>query len=248
MPFLWRSDRARSFDPNGSPIPKHLHFLWGFLGDDGPLAEREQKNHELWRSLNPDWQLNIQSPTSVSPVVQNHEFEHLYSGLPTAIQRCDLARPLLLEKFGGVYSDLDVHPYRDLDWLCGLFPHANVLLVEEVTLSRGSSVRRGNRFSIRNGQPELRLRVANFWMASVAGHPFWREVMELVEERSDLAIQHDYDVIYTTGPDIISEVYHRTFQKYDDLALVPRATARRFFRHRTHGSWRVTQTGQRWAA
>ena len=248
MPFPWLSEKPRALDFKGSPIPKHLHFLWGFLGDNGPLANREQRNFDLWRRFNPDWQMTVQTPQTVDPVVMHHPHRKIYQRLPTAIQRCDLARPLLLEKYGGIYSDLDVHPYRDLDWLCGLYPHANVLLIEEVTLTRGSSVRRGNRFAIRQGQPELRLRVANFWMASVAGHPFWQEVMELVEERSHLAIQHDYDVIYTTGPDVISEVYHRTFQKYDDLALVPRAIARRFFRHRTHGSWRVQQTGQRWAA
>jgi mannosyltransferase OCH1-like enzyme len=248
MPFLWRSDRDRSFAPERSPIPRNLHFLWGFLGDNGPLAAREQHNFDLWRGMNPDWQMTVQSPETLSAVVNNHPRQELYEAFPTAIQRCDLARPMLLEKYGGVYSDLDVRPYRDLDWLCGLFPHARVLLVEEVTLSRGSSVRRGNRFAIRNGRPELRLRVANFWMASVAGHPFWRDVMDLVEERSHLAVRHDYDVIYTTGPDVISEVYDRTHQKYRDVALVPRATARRFFRHRTHGSWRVQKTGKRWAA
>lgn len=248
MPLPWRSEKPKTLAFKGSSIPKHLHFLWGFLGDDGPLADREQRNFELWRNLNPGWKMSVQSPETMAPVVKHHSYRDIYQALPTAIQRCDLARPLLLEKYGGIYSDLDVHPYRDLDWLCNLFPHANVLLVEEVTLSRGSSVRRGKRFAIRQGQPELRLRVANFWMASVAGHPFWREVMELAQERSHLAIKNDYDVIYTTGPDVISEVYHRSYKKYDDLALVPRATARRFFRHRTHGSWRVQQTGKHWVA
>jgi len=248
MPFLWRSDNSTEFDPNGFQIPRQMHFLWGFLGDHGPLPDREQENFNQWNELNPDWQMNIQTPDGVAPVVSNHDHRNIYQQMSTAIQRCDLARPLLLEQYGGVYSDLDVQPFRDLDWLCGLFPNARVLLIEEVTLSRASSIRRGNRYPIRQGNPERRLRVGNFWMASTPGHPFWRDVMDLVEQRRHLEVENDYDVIYTTGPDVISEAYHNTLHKYDDVLLVPRRTARRFFRHRTHGSWRVEQTGQRWVA
>ena len=146
MPHLWRLDNSKSIGPGNFRIPKRLHFLWGFLGDDGSLADREQKNFDRWKMLNPQWQMTVQSPKSVLPVVNNHDRQKLYHGVPTAIQRCDLARPLLLEKYGGVYSDLDVQPFRSLDWLCGLFPTANVILVEEVTLTRASSRRRGNRF------------------------------------------------------------------------------------------------------
>ena len=248
MPFRWRVRPSQSSAIEGFPIPKSLHFLWGFLGDDGPLAPREQEIFNRWEALNPDWDLSIHNPKAATAVATNHPFQGVYEGVPTAIQRCDLARPLLLEKFGGVYSDLDVDPFKSLNQLGNLFPHAGVLLVQEVTLTRGSSIRRGNRFAIRKGQPELRLRVANFWMASVPGHPFWQDVMDLVKERAELPIQNDYDVIYTTGPDIISEVYHRTHQKYKDVAMVPRSLARKFFRHRTHGSWRVNGTGQRWVA
>ena len=248
MPFPWRAQRTQSINIDGSVIPKSLHFLWGFLGDDGPLAEREQANFNRWESLNPDWDLSVHNPRTISAVAEDHPYQAIYDDVPTAIQRCDLARPFLLEKYGGVYSDLDVDPFQNLNRLSNLFPHASVLLIEEVTLTRGSSLRRGKRHAVRQGRPELRLRVANFWMASVPGHPFWQDVMELVQERADIPIQDDYDVIYTTGPDIISEVYHRTQQKYKDVALVPRSLARKFFRHRTHGSWRVNESGQRWVA
>ncbi|MGI9519887.1 MAG: glycosyltransferase family 32 protein [Pirellulaceae bacterium] len=248
MAFIWKSPKSDQPEPVRFAIPKNIHFLWGFLGDDGPLHPREHRNHESWQDLNPQWDCRIHSPSSIDSLLQPGPHTDLYRDLPAAIQRCDVARPLLLNQFGGIYSDLDVDPFRDMDWLCGLFPKARVLLIEEVTLSRASSVRRGNRFPIRQGRPELRLRVANFWMASVPGHPFWQDVLDLIHKRRELEIRNDYDVIYTTGPDIISEVYHQTWEKYDDVALVPRRTARRFFRHRTHGSWRMEGKNQRWAA
>lgn len=150
--------------------------------------------------------MTIQTPDSIYPIVDEHPHRQLFGELPTAIQRCDQARALLLEEFGSIYSDLDVQPFRSLDWLCGLFPHARVLLIEEVTFSRRSSIRRRNRYPIREGNPEIRLRVGNFWMASAPGHLLWRDVPEMIEERSHLTVTHDYDVIFTTGPDIISEV------------------------------------------
>ena len=247
MALNWSPLKTRSHASANFRIPQEMHFLWGFLGDGNELPCREALNRSTWQRLNQGWGHNVHSPTDVDSLIQPSN-RKLYSGLPLPIQRCDVARPILLKSIGGVYSDLDVQPYRDLSWLCGLYPHAGVILIEEVTLTRGSSRRRGNRFPIRNGQPELRLRVANFWMASVAGHPFWTDVMALVEERSDIEIKHDYDVIYTTGPDVISEAFDRAHGKYPDIALVPRHVARRFFRHRTHGSWRTDGLRQRWAA
>ena len=79
MPFLWRSDKPNDFDPNGFQIPKHLHYLWGFLGDDGPLPGREQANFDRWTELNPDWQTSIQTPASVNPVVDSHPRRELYA-------------------------------------------------------------------------------------------------------------------------------------------------------------------------
>jgi mannosyltransferase OCH1-like enzyme len=247
MALIWNPLPSRCTSAGNFKIPQRMHFLWGFLGDSGDLPAREACNLASWKQLNGGWDHCIHRPPGVESLL-TPEVSRLYTGLPTAIQRCDVARPILLSAAGGVYSDLDVQPYRDLNWLCGLYPHAGVILIEEVTLSRASSRRRGNRFPVRGGRPELRLRVANFWMASVAGHPFWSDVLALMEERSDIAVRHDYDVIYTTGPDIISEAFDRSLGKYDDIALVPRGVARRFFRHRTHGSWRKEGTRQTWAA
>lgn len=243
----WFSKKARTNAHGEFRIPRQMHFLWGFLGDGGELPAREANNLAAWQKLNPGWEHTIQSPAVVEGLL-TPEAAPLYRQLPTAIQRCDLARPVLLYRQGGIYSDLDVQPFRPLDWLCGMYPDARVLLVEEVTLSRASARRRGNRFSIRQGAPELRLRVANFWMASAPEHPFWMDVIALIRERSSMTVQHDYDVIFTTGPDIISEVYHRVAADYQDVALVPRRVARRFFRHRTHGSWRTEGLNRRWAA
>ncbi len=247
MALIWTPVPSRSEAAANFRIPQQMHFLWGFLHSGQELPNQEALNVATWRELNQGWDHQVHFPSSIDPFLTPAN-RNLYSGLQIPIQRCDVARPILLNSMGGVYSDLDVQPYRDMNWLCGLYPNAGVILIEEVTLTRASSRRRGNRFSIRNGQPELRLRVANFWMASVAGHPFWEDVMTLVEERSVIGVQHDYDVIYTTGPDIISEAYDRTLGKYQDIALVPRHIARRFFRHRTHGSWRTEGLRERWAA
>ena len=61
---------------------------------------------------------------------------------------------------------------------------------------------------IRKGRPEVNIRIANYWMASVAGHSFWKDVLELVQRRSHLNLEEQYDVLYTTGPDVVSEIYN----------------------------------------
>ena len=39
-----------------------------------------------------------------------------------------------------------------------------------------------------------------------------QKILDLCKERKDLEIKEDYDILYTTGPDVVSEV----FDKLDD--------------------------------
>ena len=66
---------------------------------------------------------------------------------------------------------------------------------------------------IRGGAPELTTRIGNYWMATKPKSAFWRDVLRLVEKRAALPVRSQYDVLFTTGPDVVSEVYHAHRQK-----------------------------------
>lgn len=65
--------------------------------------------------------------------------------------------------------------------------------------------------------------------------------MDLLHEaraRAPLPVYEDYDVIYTTGPDLVSHVYDSRGHLYPDIKVVERPTDQRFFRHSATGTWR----------
>ncbi|UPR04400.1 hypothetical protein HOP50_16g77410 [Chloropicon primus] len=71
---------------------------------------------------------------------------------------------------------------------------------------------------IRKGRPEQRTRIANYWMMSSPKHAFWVDTLELLQRRSELEVRDQYDVLYITGPDVVSEVYSLYEEQEEVLA------------------------------
>ena len=222
-----------------SPIPKHLRFTWGLLGEDASEIPAFQRGIlGQWRALHPAWEIDVFNRERIEEVARAYP-DVPYLSLERDIQRCDACRPMLLHRFGGVYADLDVEPLRTLEELLLRCPHAQVLVGVEIELSKAEAQRIGEKHKIRNQTPEVPQRIANYFMASVPGHSFWKDVMELIAERSRLQVHEPYDVLFTTGPDVITEVIHRKASDYDDVEIVSQAVLDRFIRHHQKGSWRT---------
>jgi len=72
---------------------------------------------------------------------------------------------------------------------------------------------------IRKGHPEQHTRIANYWMMSSPKHPFWVDTLELLQRRSVLEVKEQYDILYITGPDVVSEVYSLYAEQEEVVAL-----------------------------
>lgn len=222
---------------NESEIPKLLHFTWGFLSDSAKLPDHYQTIFDVWKRLHPSWEMRLNFPKDAEQLAA--KYDHFpYFNYRRGIQRCDACRPMLMHQIGGVYTDLDVVPHQSLDIIKALYPDASVVFCEETTLSQQVARKIGAMQPIRNNKPELPKRVANYFMASKPGHPIWLEVLELMRQRSALPVRTDYDIIYTTGPDIISEIAHRAEQCYSDIVIIPRPVIDQIITHHRSGSWR----------
>jgi len=95
---------------------------------------------------------------------------------------------------------------------------------------------------IRGGEPEASTRIANFWMMSSPGHKFWGDVLNLLKERSQLPLHTSYDVLYTTGPDLVSEVFAQYSENdgLQNIKVLSEAELRSTVEHHTSllHSWR----------
>ncbi|MBU1174828.1 MAG: hypothetical protein KKH72_05445 [Alphaproteobacteria bacterium] len=170
-----------SDDPPVS-LPKILHFTWkteDVPGDMGTYLRR-------WRALHPHWDVRLWTDATMRDFVASSypHFLAAYDAYPRPIQRADSFRYLVLNALGGVYSDLDVEPFRAIDDLvAGQTAFAGIEPDEHMGPDRWHS-----------GAPFL---VTNAFIGGVAGHPWLSLLVSLLPETSGIA-----DIFQSTGPGV----------------------------------------------
>lgn len=156
------------------------------------------------------------------------------------IQRADFGRYVVLERFGGIYSDFDIEiNERSADAILHVIQRHNdkeCILFEELVLSE-SFVEETKKFPIRKGIPEERVRIANYFMISKPNSKFVQDVIDLCIKRSNEDLKTDYDVIYTTGPDVVSTIFDLK-KKNANLLKFDKKSSDAIFSHKAHGHWR----------
>ena len=172
-------------------IPKLIWQTW----KTHQVPEKWRASPESIRRHCPDWSYRLTHDQENLDFVQNEfpEYLSLYRSFDREIYRVDMVRYLLLYRYGGVYMDLDLKLTRPLDQL--FRTNADLYLVRTPNL---------------NGY-------TNSFMASKPRCEFWLKCIEKIAHRwknRPWYILSDLKVIWTTGPDMITEVareYTRPF-------------------------------------
>lgn len=240
--FLWgtRPCAPTPPEPSEQTISRVVHLVYG-LWDGHALPWRYRSTLGSWhrRHNSSRWDIVLWNRSQAQSLIDRHypEWASIYKGYTRPVQRADLLRYLILHRYGGFYADLDITCIRSLDGLLEPASGPGMLLQVETVLTPEQAAEIGRSEPIRNGHTEVCERIANYFMASSPQNPILEEMLELVKQRSHLPIQRDYDVLYTTGPDVVSEVVHRHRQS-PLLRVIPTSHAETFVRHRFWGSWR----------
>jgi hypothetical protein len=107
---------SRTLPPLDAPsIPRLIHQIW--LGS--PLPKALQRLSDSWRRLHPDWELKVWTDADVDQL--DFGVRDLYDQASCWGQKSDLLRVELLDRFGGVYVDLDYECFRPIDELVERF-------------------------------------------------------------------------------------------------------------------------------
>jgi mannosyltransferase OCH1-like enzyme len=220
-------------------IPRIVHQVFGLWDGDAPLPKQFERDSTSWRTRHPNWKYVLWRRQAVEALLAQAPaaVRSAYAAFGRGIQRADLARYLILQQHGGVYADLDVTCLKPLGPLLASNAGARALLFVEGVQSAEAARHRGNVQPIRRGVPEVTTRVANYVMATAPRAPLMERIVSLLVERAALDVKTDYDVLYTTGPDVVSEAVHAEHAA-PDCKLVPPLVARLYFRHRCAGTWR----------
>jgi len=179
-------------------IPKIIHQTW-----HSPVYDSDKGSPDSWRQHNPDWEYRFWTDADLEAFVRDEfpDFLELYQSYPKNVQRADLARYMLLYRFGGVYADMDTDCLGSFDVLSG---EDRVILCEEPSLHWDQTRLFGMERLYFNGT-----------MVSPAGHQFWKDVIDCAWDVRHVAKK---DVLESTGPIMLSGVIAR-WQHKQQLSL-----------------------------
>lgn len=103
-------------------IPKILHQIWVGPKTPPPFFVVFQ---EKWKALHPDWEYHLWTDSELEDL--NLDLKDLIEQSPNYAEKSDIIRSELLERFGGVYLDVDMDPFHCLeelnqkyDFYCGI--------------------------------------------------------------------------------------------------------------------------------
>lgn len=93
-------------------IPKIIHQIW--VGPKIPPAFFFAFQ-EKWKALHPDWEYHLWTENELAAL--NLDLKDLIDSSPNYGEKSDIIRAELLDRFGGVYLDVDMDPRHSLEEL-----------------------------------------------------------------------------------------------------------------------------------
>lgn len=196
---------TKNIKPTGqAKIPKIIHQIW--LGDAIP--------NDLYDCMdtiklnNPDYEHKLWTDIEV----EDFEFKNkdLYNSCKNLGQKSDILRYAILEKFGGIYLDMDFIGIKSFDELLHLDFFTGVAYDQEPTLFNGL-------------------------IGSVSNHELLADLNNIEEVRDGDGM----DIIKTTGPWYLTKKLFKKINKLDNVVALPVAyfyPYPNFDRDRTNGT------------
>ncbi|WP_160713065.1 glycosyltransferase [Chitinophaga solisilvae] len=186
-------------------IPKVIHLTYA----GGKLPPLYRQCIRRAKKLHAAWQFKIYDDAAARQVLEQQMpvLLPVYDGYPTAIQRADMFRVVVVYLFGGFYLDMDMYCHTPLDELC----HFQLVLAEEKVLSEEECGALGHLH---------RSRIANYMFGSMPQHPFWPTLLNAMIARYRTAVSSERDILETTGPGLLTDIYHQSAALKEQIWLL----------------------------
>lgn len=211
-----------------SVIPPIIHRL---LLYDNTYPSNALEYINKFHKIHPEFYHICWTNDDIQEILTDNE-KLIYNSLVN-IQKSDYARYIVLNKFGGIYVDYDIDVLQSIYPIYISNKYKNtVLFTEKIISSEFTEITKS--YPIRNNIPESPIRIANYIIMAQPNSLTY--VINMCNERIKLPIKTDYDIIYTTGPDIMSTIFNNNlFQKF---TLIDLELANTYFKHICLGHWR----------
>jgi len=80
----------------------------------------KEKVFQRWKKLNPDWNIEFSDDVDCKRFIRQHfgkKYEDLFDHIKSGPNKADLWRLCKLYLFGGLYADIDIIPYKPIEYI-----------------------------------------------------------------------------------------------------------------------------------
>lgn len=176
-------------------IPKIIHIIW-IQGSD-KLPRKYQSNIESIKTHHATWEIKLWGETEIVDIL-SEDILSIYRDECVYAAKADIARYFILEKFGGVYLDVDTVCLRPMDNLINTdmwYVPCESLVVSLKNTYFNNIPSKYRHMEIHNG-----------FFGTKQGHGVFKIVEKLLKERKDHPT-----LVYRTGPFLLTDAifeYH----------------------------------------
>lgn len=159
-------------------IPRIIHIIW--------VGEKEQpsfilENVKKWEQLMPNWQIRLWTNNDITTKNFPLDIIYLLDKVVKGVQKADIMRYYIIEKYGGFYMDGDITPHRSLEPFINQLPDTDIILCHDIAISWQY--------------------IMNAFFAAIPHHPIIKTACELCKK----IIINTEDIHLQTGPRLLGE-------------------------------------------
>lgn len=225
-----------SFEENIIYNMNNIIYLWRFKPNEKKYFPQDVVINNLKYIAN--YKIINNPSIIVNFIINNNnifpDLLEIYNKIPHWVIKTDVGRLLAVYLNGGLYVDSDCFIKKKLDKHNDT--HNIILFIE----NKCKSVNELGKRECKN--PENLVRIANFCFGSkTKNNPFLKEVIEecinrlkkllIIEKKTNFS--HE-DILWVCGPDVITTIYHKSKNKYNDIFLYDNT----YLNHKCNSSWR----------
>jgi len=198
---------------NFNKIKKIVHTI--FLSKTERLNDVFEKCLNRFRVVNKGWIIKVYDEDDAQEIISKYfpQILPIYNSYPHYVQKADLFRVLLVYIFGGFYMDMDMYCLKRLDELL----HYDLIIPEERSVSgeKKEILSKLDGITIKNN-----LRLGNYMFGAIPLHPFFLFYFKEAIKVASKEIRHEGDILETTGPALLTKVYHKYGKIFPEITLL----------------------------
>jgi len=167
-------------------FPKIIHQCYGFW--DSKIPVHIQHRIEKWKILHPNYTYIMWDKKKSRELIKKYFnwFLSVYDNYSYPIQKADAIRYFILYKYGGIYCDVDLEPFKKLSHLLNKYKNKNCILY-------------------RSANSDM---ITNDFMISKPKNPFWKKIWhQLISNCNFSSVSKHLTIMNSTGPLLLDFTY-----------------------------------------